>query len=552
LLDYRPVRAWKLALPLAVLLTYAPSLDGTFLNYDDGWLIGKNKIVAAPLAQAMPRIWTDLSFDTRWMLGGEFLPVRDVSVWFDVHVLGGSPRVLRSMNLALYLMALMLLGGTLRRLFPRDGAVAELALWLFALHPVHAESVAWIAGRKDVLALLFLSAALFVHARDRRHGVVTVPALLALAMLSKSLAVVGPLLLPIVDMGRRRPVAWRTALLSLAAVAPIVFVQVGVGRTMGLIHTPLGGDRLSAAASMGPVFAHYLVRSFVPLGLSVAYDVRVLPVTALGAWLGYAPLGAWLALGAWAWRTRDRRTPLLAALWFVVTLAPTSQVLVPLENVQQDRYLLLAVLGPCVLMALGITSLARRLASKLARLDTEPSAQPAARGVPGALRRYPAPVLAAPLVLFFGARALDRGLAFSDSVALWQDALAKTETNTTAPYELGMALDAAGRSDEAYAAFLETTRRGPTSDNAANATAHLTRLLFARGQNDAAIALLREGVKLYPQSSKLLGNLAIVLADSPDPAARAEGRELFETLVHRFPHYEHGLRSYEARYGPVR
>ena len=124
--------------------------------------------------------------------------------------------------------------------------------------------------------------------------------------------------------------------------------------------------------------------------------------------------------------------------------------------------------------------------------------------------------------------------------------------NTTAPYELGMALDAAGRSDEAYAAFLETTRRGPTSDNAANATAHLTRLLFARGQNDAAIALLREGVKLYPQSSKLLGNLAIVLADSPDPAARAEGRELFETLVHRFPHYEHGLRSYEARYGPVR
>jgi tetratricopeptide (TPR) repeat protein len=545
------VRAWVVALPLTVLLTYAPSLSGGLLNYDDPWLIGKNEIVAAPLGQAMPRIWTDLSFDTRRMLGDEFLPVRDVSVWFDVHVLGGSPQVLRAMSLALYLAALMLLRGVLRRLFPRDGAVAELALWLFALHPVHAESVAWIAGRKDVLALLFIAAALFVHAGDRRLGVVVAPALLALAMLSKSQAVVGPLLLPIVDLARRRPVAWRTALLSFVAVAPILFVQVGVGRTMHLIHEPLGGDRLTAAASMGPVFAGYLARSFLPLGLSVAYDVRIVLATTLIAWLGYVSLVSWLAFGAWAWRTRDWRGPLLTALWFVVALVPVSQFLVPLALVQADRYLLLSVLGPCVLTALGLSWLARRLASRLELKDGEVGAPPSARSLSGALRRYPEAALAAPLVSFFAVLTLERGLVFSDSVSLWRDALAKTHTNTTVPYQLGLALADAGQSDEAYAAFLETTRRGPTSDDAADATAHLTRLLFAKGQNDAAVALLREGVKRYPRNPRLLGNLAVVLADSPDPTAREEGRELFDALVHRFPNYERGLRNYEARYGAL-
>jgi hypothetical protein len=535
------MRAWKLALPLAVALVYAPSLRGELLNYDDDWLIGRNAIVAAPLAQAMPRIWTDLSFDTRWTLGGEFLPVRDTSVWFDVHVLGGSATVLRAMNLGLYLVALILLRSALLRALPGDRVVAELALWLFALHPVHAESVAWIAGRKDVLALLFVAAALAVHSRDRRHGVVTVPALLVLAVLSKSLAVVGPLLLPIEDLARRRPVAWRTALLSVVAVAPLVFVQVHVGRAMHLIHAPLGGDRLTAAASMGPVFARYLARSFVPLGLSLAYDVRIVPAATPSAWFGYVALASWLLFGAWAWRTRGWRGPLLTALWFVVTLAPTSQVLVPLENVEQDRYLLLPVLGPCVLVALAVARLARPFVLAPAPAEAATSTS----------RRWPEVALAAPIVLLFGALTVGRGLVFSDSVSLWQDALGKTETNTTPPYELGMALDAAGRSEEAFAAFLETTRRGPESDDAASATGHLTRLLFAKGESEAAVALLREGVKRYPRSPKLLGNLATVLADSPDPERRAEGRQLFDALVRRFPHYDRGLKNYEARYGPL-
>jgi hypothetical protein len=115
------------ALPVAVVIVYAPSLDGGLLNYDDDWLISRNTIVSAHVGQAMPRIWADLSAQTRLMLGGEYLPVRDTSVWLDVSVLGGSPTLLRSMNLALYLAALLFLRGALRRVFGL-GAVAELAL----------------------------------------------------------------------------------------------------------------------------------------------------------------------------------------------------------------------------------------------------------------------------------------------------------------------------------------------------------------------------------------------------------------------------------------
>jgi hypothetical protein len=526
------MRVWRLALPVVVALVYAPSLAGGFLNYDDDWVIGRNTVVTAPLAEAMPRIWTDLSPETRHTLTDEYLPMRDSSLWFDVRILGGSAAVLRAMNLAIYLAALLLLRGALRRVFTGEGAVAELGLWLFALHPTHAESVAWIAGRKDVLALLFVAAALFVHTRDRRHGIVTVPLLLVLATTSKSMAIVGPLLLPLSDLARRRPIAWRTMLASLVAVAPVFLVQLHLGRTMQHVHAPLGGDRLTAAASMGPVFARYVAHSFLPFGLSITYDMHVWPAGSLRAWLGYLPLIAWLVPGVWAWRKRDLRAPLLTALWFIVSLAPVSQVLVPIDNVEADRYLLLPVLGPCLLLALGASWLARREAAR--------------SPLPGALARAPE-ALAAPVVVFFALLTVGRGLLFSDSVLLWQDALAKTETHALPPYQLGVALDAAGRRAEAHAAFLKAARRAPTSS--AESTRYISGLLIARGEPDAAAILLRKGVRSFPGDPQLLGNLAVLLADSPDPATKAEGRELFDTLLRQFPNDELGRRNYVTRYG---
>src|SRR5207247_3903146 len=110
---------------------------------------------------------------------------------------------LRAVSLFLYLAAAFLIRAYLRRALP-DPAVAELAAWLFALHPVHAESVAWLAGQKDLVALVLVAAALLLYAG--RRALWAVPLLMLAAMFGKSVAVAAPLLLPLHDfLVRRRP-----------------------------------------------------------------------------------------------------------------------------------------------------------------------------------------------------------------------------------------------------------------------------------------------------------------------------------------------------------
>src|SRR5205085_8020311 len=122
-------------------------------------------------------------------LGAEYLPVRDTLVWLELRLFGPSAFALRAVSLLLYLAAALLLRAYLRRAIP-DAAVAETSAWLFALHPVHAESVAWLAGQKDLVALLLVAAALLVYAKDRRLW--AAPLLLLAAMFGKSVAVAAP------------------------------------------------------------------------------------------------------------------------------------------------------------------------------------------------------------------------------------------------------------------------------------------------------------------------------------------------------------------------
>src|SRR5437762_2011459 len=136
-----------LGLALAVIAVYAASLRGGFLNYDDDWLIENNPVLRR--SGALRAIWTDLGPDTRQQLGAEYLPVRDTLMWLEVRLVGVDPHALRVVSLLLYLAAVLLLRAYLRATLPRAGvpaAVAELAAFLFALHPVHVESVAWLAG----------------------------------------------------------------------------------------------------------------------------------------------------------------------------------------------------------------------------------------------------------------------------------------------------------------------------------------------------------------------------------------------------------------------
>jgi hypothetical protein len=495
------------AFAVAILAVYALSLGGGFLNYDDDWLIRDNFTLHQP--GALRAIWTGFSAYTRHQLGAEYLPVRDTLVWLELRAFGDWAGALRAVSLLLYLGAAFLMRAYLLRTVP-DAAVAELAAWLFALHPVHAESVAWLAGQKDLVALVLVAAALMVYAGERRQW--AVPLLLLAAMFGKAVAVTAPLLLPVHDFLVHRRPRWPVIGASLAAAGLALAAHVRVGRIVGMMTDWPGGSRLTAVTTMGPVWLRYLFESLVPVGLSIHHDV---PGRGPGdplAWLAYALLALLAAACVWAAR-RGQRLPLFALAWFIVPMLPTSQVLAPLQNLMADRYLLLAVLGPCLVVA--------------------------------ALARRGPRVLAVGLVLVAGAFSFSRAQAFSGSVSLWQDATARSPGWAQGWFQLGMAH---GDRDPAAteAAFRRAIAVEPGDEAARRAANNLGALLAGQQRLAEAQAVLRENVARFPTDARALNNLAEITARL---GQEAEARRLFERLRARFPDYLPGLRNYQKRFG---
>jgi len=492
-------------LALAIVASYAPSLRGGFLNYDDDWLIRDNPVLNQP--GALRTIWTDTSAQTRHRLGAEFLPVRDTLVWFELRLFGPSAFGLRAVSLLLYVGAALLLRAYLRRALPAP--IAEPAAWLFALHPVHAESVAWLAGQKDLVALLLVAAALLFYARERHLW--AVPLLLLAAMLGKSVAVIAPLLLLLHDFLVKRRPRW-PVLPAILATAVALVVHLRVGRAVGMLAAWPGGSRLTALTTMGPVWLRYLGESFVPAGLSVHHDVAIRGAGDPLAWACYAVL-ALLAAGAIAAARRGHRLWAWALGWFLIPLLPTSQVLAPLQNLMADRYLLLAVLGPCVVVA--------ALAA-----------------------RAPRPVIAG-LILAAAVLTFARARTFADSVSLWQDATAKAPRCGQCWYQLGMAFGEA-RPAQSEAAFRRALEVEPAADSARRAGNNLAALLANQNRLREAQSILRDNVARFPDDPKALNNLASITARL---GPEAETRRLYDLLITRFPDYLPGVRNYRNRYG---
>jgi tetratricopeptide (TPR) repeat protein len=480
---------------LSVALAYTPALGSDFLNYDDPWLWVNNPYLAKDAWRAPLAMLFDFSRETRLALGAEYLPVRDLFAWFETRVFGLWAPGLSAVNVALYALSLCFFRGALLRVFG-GAAWVEWALLFFALHPVHVESVAWLSGLKDVLALCFVGATLWLHASPEAKGrAVGVPLCALLASFSKSMSVAVLALLLAQDlMLRRRPQA-RIYVPTVLALGLSLALHLYVGRIVGMIAPPLGGSRVNAFISMGPVWLRYAGLCLAPWHLSIAHDVPARTAWDLWSVAGVAFCALTLLWSALRLRAHK---PFAAFvwLWFFAPLAPVSQFLAPLQNHMADRYLWLSVLAPCLLLArLGAGEPLRRWA-------------PVTKALGGLVA----------LALF--AFTFDRTVTFSDSVLLFADGTRKTRYDTDAPYQLGKALEELGRDEEAMTAFREVLARAPEGPepDAKAASNNLARLLARRGELDEAERVLRAALARFPDDPKVRGNLAKVL----DGLGRAE------------------------------
>jgi len=531
------------ALVVLTLAVYAPVSEQEFLNLDDPIYVERNpNLRDGPTWESVARAFRE-PYETNW------IPLTWLSLHVDFALWELEPAGYKWTNVALHVAATLLLLAFLLRATGRSGPATFVAA-VFALHPTHVESVAWVSERKDTLSAVFFMLGLWAYAhyaeRPGRAGwrwMLAVFVALALGLLAKPMLVTAPFVLLLLDVWPFRrlglggggvpfePRAWRRAVLEklplFAATAAVSVVTFRVQRDLGAMQhgdaLPLGQRVLNALASL----CAYLADAVWPAGLAVFYPH---PQDALP--LGPAVAGAGLLLGgtALALALRGRRPVVLVGwLWFVGMLVPVIGLVQVGMQARADRYLYLPLVG----LSLPVAWLA---------------AEAAARG-PTARRALAGAGVAAVLALALTAHLQVRH--WRDTRTLYAHAARVTRDNFLAHHGLGGELLRAGEVDAAEPHMREAVRISPKWGGAhfGLADVHLE-----QGHVERAIRGYERGLRVAPRD--VLGHMK--LADALARAGRtseAIGRARFALTLaedeHRTALVHSLLGSLHARKGDL-
>lgn len=501
-----------LLLAALVLVVFRPAVEHDFVNFDDPLYVTDNELIREGLtAEGWTRAWTRLH-------ASNWAPLTLLSHMLDVELFGLEPAGHHLTNVLLHALATLALFLALWRSTNALWASAAVAA-LFAVHPLHVESVAWVAERKDVLSGLFFFLALlawvgWVH-RPSAARYAGVGALFFLALTAKATVVTFPVLLLLLDswpLRRRegdRPTPWSRLVLEKA---PLLALSIAVGLVTLLAQAEAmpSLERLGVAHRLGTALlgaATYLVQTVVPRGLAVFYPLpEALSLTRV-AGSGVLLVG----LTAVTWRARRAAPYLLVGWgWYLVALAPMSGLLQAGDQARADRYTYLPLVGIFLAGVWGTVALARR---------TLPERR---RTVVVAL------VLAATVGVFSLLAGRQLGW-WRDSVTLWTRALAVTAGSSRAHLNLAEALRPLDQREAALAHYRAALELDPDQ---ADVWAGLGNALWSWDRPAEAVPALRRALTLDPTDVGALHTLARALAEL---GAVDEPIALLEEAVRRDP-----------------
>jgi protein O-mannosyl-transferase len=483
----------SLVLFVLVFLVFAQVAGHQLVDWDDSFVITENPVLA-PDASAAERARAILAPHH-----GNWIPLTQLSLVLTQASAGPEPDGFLIGNFVLHALSAVLLFLALARMTGALGRSAFVAA-VFAVHPLHVESVAWATERKDVLAGLCFSLTLLAYARyaerpDSKLRYALVLAALACGLLSKPTVVTLPLVLLLLDfwpLGRLRlpPAAtprrvWLEKLPMLALVLAVSAVTLLVQRSGGGMEfadraLPLGLRLWNALDSYGV----YLAQTVWPVRLSVFYPHPVEAVSHARALLS----GALLVAVTAAALALARRAPYLLVgwLWYLITLIPVIGIVQVGVQAHADRYMYLPLQGLAIAVAWGAVDL----------VGSSP------------LRRRALATAAGVLIAVLAIAAHRQVATWRDSLTLFGRAVALDPGNLVTQHRLAVALRAADRLDEAQERYQEIIRREPRW---ALPWLEFGGLLEERGNLPEALRHYREGLRLRPSHAAGQASLGRVL-----------------------------------------
>ena len=490
------ILAISLVLAVATVLAYASVRHHAFLLFDDSAYVTENGMVQSGLTAAGAR-W---AFTTPY--AGNWHPLTWISHMADVQLFGLEPGWHHVTNLFLHVLTTLLVFRLFLRMTGAIGASAFVAA-LFALHPLHVESVAWVAERKDVLSTLWWVLAVSAYVTfvrqptALRYGAIVLCFLLAL--MSKPMVITLPFLLLLLDVWplarwnvtNDRPDAKSTKALiieklplfalALAMAVVTFFVQRQAGAVRSLDTLPVS----LRIAKIPVAYVWYLVGTVWPVDLAALYPYP----TAIPLWQSLGATLLLIAITVAAVRiVRSRPYVLVGWLWFIGTLVPVIGIVQAGAQPYADRFMYVPAIGLFAIVAFA--------------------AKDAIAARPALLR--PVGALGIAVLAVFAVMSYRQLTYWKDSVTLWERAVAVTRNNYIAYTNLGFSLAEAGHRSDALGAYQEAIRLKPTYSNAHN---YLGVLHAEMGNPDKSASELEEAIRLRPGFAEAHNNLGLARAE---------------------------------------
>ncbi|MFM1919248.1 MAG: hypothetical protein RLZZ303_882 [Candidatus Hydrogenedentota bacterium] len=501
---------WAL-LALVAVLPFSQAVGFDWLRYDDPQYVTENPHISGGLT------WAGIQEAFGHGLNLLWIPVTSISYMLGVSLHGLHPAGHHLTNVLLHAVNTLLAFAAFRALHaPRWSALAAAAL--FAVHPLAAEPVAWISGRKDLLGATFWLGAIVAYARFAAAPTaprMVLPLLLfALGIASKVTVIALPLVLIALDALAFRRLQSGTALPRCAALLvaeklPMFLLGALVSWWAVQLHVNEGGIRSLEQVPMAVrvmnvvhVYAFHVVKFALPTGLTVHYPyLESGPPPLLLAAAATLLLGISVALLLVA-----RRAPLALAgwLWFTMALLPSAGLARVDSFLTADRYAYVPMLG----LALMVCALGQ------AQYEQLPS-----------LRRPLLAALAGAVALYAGAAFVQAG-HWRNDVSLFARAASLYPESPTILNGYGTALNRAGRREDARAVF-ERARaaQGPFR---ILPTMNLAMLCASEGDWDGARRYLQEVVGGNPEYLPAYAFLARVNRDEAAAEQNPERRQALE------------------------
>jgi protein O-mannosyl-transferase len=571
----RRTRLLALAAALAALVAWWPALRGEFLSWDDTAYVIENPMIR-PLS--LGNLWRMLttSYAANWH------PLTWLSHALDLALFGENAAAHHAVNLALHAANAALLVLALSALTDARGRSAAVAI-LFAIHPLRAESVVWIAERKDLLCGFFFLLAIVAYARyvarPGTRALTAVAVCQLLALLAKPMAVTLPLVLFALDVwplrrirswsdsrhgsrdgGRSDPSARdrgrisaigalieKAPFFALSAASSLITLvaQSGDKATISLESIPIASRVANTIVST----ATYVRMLVWPQGLSPFYPfpgLRGAPPLPAAPLIAAAIVLVAITVAVVRYR---RRAPyaLVGWLWYLAMLLPVCGLVQVGTQAMADRYTYLPQIGLIVALVWGVGDGLAAATAGAATHRRVAALALVALSIPLVLASWRqasfwrdsialwerAAAIGPPNAVAHGhlGHAYAGAGRYDDAIARYNAALALDPNYELAYFDLGLALSRLGRGDEAIDAFQRALALRPTL---AGARYQIANRILRKGRVDEAIALYREAIRDEPELAEAHYDLAVLLVERGDTD---EAISHYEAAIRARPRY---------------